>query len=150
MSGTPDTVKLFLNAIQSGLVVSGNNHISAGRVMTSGDTMSSLKVSGMNNFIGLRLSRDTTNPMTGNTYTEVCDIVTAEILYRDFSVNSSGVTDSGSSVAVVSQLVSDYKLTVSGFAWSGVAPPRLFAETHPYAMSQVAKADVSYRVRYLL
>lgn len=145
----PDSVRIFLNAIQSGLVVSGNSYITASRVVVSGDAISSFTVSGNTDYIGLRLQRDTTNPLTGG-YTEVADIVTADILHHDVTANASGITDAGSSVAIVSRLVSDYKATVSGYAWSGVAPPKLVSESRPMAQAQFSKATISYRVRYLL
>ena len=145
----PDSVRIFLNAIQSGLVVSGNAYITASRIVTSGDAISSFTVSGKTDYIGLRLQRDTTNPLTGG-YTEVADIVTADILHHEYTPNATGVTDANSSIAVVSRLVSDYKATVSGYAWSGVAPPKLVSESHPMSQAQFSKAQLSYRVRYLL
>ncbi len=150
MSGTPDSIRIFLNAIQSGVVVSGNNYITVSRVVNSGDAISSLRVSGARDYIGLRLQRDATVPMTGTYFTQVADTVTADIYHHDFTSNASGVTDSGASVAIVERMVNDYKLTVSGYSWSGVAPPKLIAESHPMAQAQFARAEVSYRLRYLL
>lgn len=139
-------------------MVSGNSYITAARVVNSGDALSSFRVSGPTDFIGLRLSRSMGVPYTNSFYTEVADTVTCEVYHHDVTATSSGVTDSGSSIAIVEQRIGDLKLTVSGYAWgsdlsgnhTGIPTPRFLSETHPLALATFARGELQYRVRYLL
>ena len=154
---TVDSVGVFLGAVQSGLVVSGNAYITLTRVMNSGDALSSFRVSGPNDFIGIRLQPGRGEPLTGSYFTQIAESVVV-IYHHDTTFATSGVSQSGASVAAVQRLTNDFKLTVSGATWAttssgvytGMAPPKLVMETHPLAVAQFAHATLQYRVRYLL
>ncbi len=147
---TPDSVGIFLNVLQSGVVVSGNSYITVARSMTSGDALSSFRVSGPTDLIAIRLTRNVTMPLLGGRFNKVEDYVDAEIYHHDVTANAAGIISSSGSVAIVQRLVNDFKVSVSGGTWSGVPPPQLVQEVHPYAQMQFSKARLSYRVQYLL
>ena len=146
-----DSVGVFLNVVQSGLVVSGNGYMTCTRVVNSGDALTSFRVSGPNDFIGLRLSPGRGNPLTGG-FTEVVDTVITEIYHHDTSFATSGVAQSGASVAAVQRMVNDFKTTVNSGTWTGfgMSPPKLVSETHPLAQAMFSRATLTYRTHYLL
>jgi len=148
---TVDSVGVFLNAIQSGLVVSGNSFITVARVVNSGDALSSFRVSGPTDFIGIRLSPGRGAALTGRYFTEMQDNVVIDVYHHDVTATVSGPAYPGT-VAVVQQRINDLKLTVSGATWAGtgVPPPKLVSESHPLAQAQFARGELTYRVRYLL
>lgn len=146
----PDSVGIFLSAIQSGVVVSGNSSITVARSMTSGDALASFRIGGKQDMLAVRLTKNEPIPFTGSFYTKVADMVNIDVYHHDTAAGTSGLSSSSGSVAIVQRLVNDLKVTVSGFAWSGVPPPKLAGEGHPYAQAQFAHATVTYRVRYLL
>ena len=145
-----DSVGVFLNVVQSGLVVSGNGYMTCTRVVNSGDALTSFRVSGPNDFIGLRLSPGRTNVLTGG-YTEVADVIVCDIYHHDTSFATSGVVQSGASVAAVQRMTNDMKTTVASGVWTGygISPPKLIGETHPLAQSMFSRATLTYRTRYL-
>jgi len=149
---TVDSVGVFLGAIQSGLVVSGNGFITVTRVVNSGDALSSFRVSGPTDFIGIRLQPGRGTPLTGAYYTQVSETVVVDLYHHDTTSATSGVAQSGASVAAVQRLTNDFKLTVSGATWAGngIPPPKLVFESHPLAMAQFGHATLNYRVQYLL
>jgi len=149
---TVDSVGVFLGALQSGLVVSGNQFITVTRVVNSGDALTSFRVSGPNDFIGLRLAPGRGTPLTNSYFTQMDETVIAEIYHHDYVSATSGVNQSGASIAAVTRMVNDFKLTVSGATWAGngMPPPKLLVETHPLALAQASRATLEYRVRYLL
>jgi hypothetical protein len=149
-TSTPDAVGIMLNIVQSGVVVSGNSFITVARSMTSGDALSSFRVSGPTDLIAIRLTRNITMPLLGGRFNKVEDYVDAEIWHHDVTANASGVISSSGSVAIVQKMVNDFKVTISGGTWSGVPPPQLVSEVHPYAQQQFAKGRLTYRVQYLL
>lgn len=151
-----DTPSIILAQIQSGLVVSGNANITVEKSITSGDVLSSFRQSGTGSYelITLRLSRSTAVPMTGGRYTDIADIIRADLYVKypfgPFGL-SGGVTASGALITL-EQRLKDFKTTILSGVWSSGSPPIpvLVNETRPQAQEKLARASLDYRMRYLL
>jgi len=132
--------------LTSGLVVSGNSYITLAKIITSGDALTSLRVSGFTDFIGLRLERNEIRPLTGGVFTEVADYVSAEIY-----IHVSGAQV----LSGLRQRINDFKITVASGAWESgntvnIALPTLVAEDWTMPHERVGRAKLTYRFRYLL
>jgi len=144
-----DGVNTLRLVLQSGIVVSGNGDISLIRVLTSGDAMTTHRISGATMLIALRQGRTETQALTNSVYTQVRDYVEAEIFVHYPSVSTSGAQ------TALRTLVNDFKITVASgsFVTSGTGnPPRpiFVGEEWPMPHGLVAKARLIYKFNYLL
>jgi hypothetical protein len=149
MPNTLDTIGKFLSVLQSGLVVSGNTYMVCERAIVSGDARTSVRVSGYTDAITLRLSKDSTKPMTGGGYTCIFDNVVAELsVHYTYNTNSSNTS---SAVTRLDQMVNDYKTTVANGTWvPGWSYPTIVNEEWPLAHEKAAKARLTYHTGYML
>lgn len=140
-----DSVAVLLTVLQSGLVVSGNADITLARSVTSGDALSNQRISGRTDFIYLYQGRTDITPLTGGGFYEAADYVVAELNVRYPTATTTNAN------TTLQTRVDDFKTTVASGAWplSGVPMPFLVAEEHPMAHANVAKAKLTYRLRYL-
>jgi len=149
LSNPVDSVNSLYTVIQSGLVVSGNTNMQVVKQVTSGDNLTSARMSGTGGFeyIALRLSRNEPMPLVGGTFTHVTDYVEANI-YIHYPYGPAFNTSSVLSNLV--QRVKDFKTTVYSGTWTNPAKPFIAQEEWPQPHEKVAKAKLVYRFRYLL
>ena len=150
MPNLVDSVNTLFTTIQSGLVVSGNSYISVAKQVTSGDALASFRISGMTDFIGLRLQRNETKGLTGGVFTEVADYVVADISIHGTYAKASGQTET-QTLSGLRQRVDDFKITVASGTWSGTNPARpiLVSESWSLPHEKAGKAELVWRFRYL-
>ena len=141
MPDTADSVDILYGLFRSGLVVSGNSYITVAKAATSGDALSSFRVSGFTTFIGIIGGRTEVEPLIGGTFTAMADYVDVEIFHRESGIAVSGLR----------MRVNDAKITVASGAFpiSGVARPVQTAESQPLQHEHIAKAKLTYRFRRL-
>ena len=147
-----DSPSIMLAQIQSGLVVSGipTAQITVAKSIMSGDVLSSFRTSGTGGYqlITLRLARNQTEPLLGGRFTQVADIVRADMYVKyNFgpNYNASGA------LATLEVMVRDFKTSVLSGVWSSGSPPMpyLVSETRPQAQEKLARASLDYKLRYV-
>ena len=133
-----------------------NPFITLAKQITSGDALSSFRISGNPTLIALRLERTEAQGLTGGQFTEMTPYVRVEIFNHIPFSAVSGLSAASGAVATLIDLVRDFKITIASGTWANsgstqnVAPPVFMGEEWPMPTQQQAKAALLYRTKYLM
>ncbi len=148
-----DPVAATFTILSSGLVVSGSTQLIIMEQITSGDTFSSIKVSGFNESIQIyRGKPSSVVPVTGQThYGAFSEYVSTDIYVRGMSYDSSG--GNNQAFQRCTQRVQDLITTTQSGVWNSgfnLPMPKLVSVQWPMPSELNAVAKMVWRHHYLL
>ena len=147
MPNTINVVNVLFNVLKSGVVASGNDIMTVGEELTSGDALLSFRVSGKTEGVFVREGSTQTNPLTGvGHFNEIAAGVVVDVFVHKSYQNQSGV----GALDPVKRISDDIKITVYSGSFSNPARPHFVSESAPMQHEKYTAFNQEWRFRYLL
>jgi hypothetical protein len=148
-----DPISATFTIVQSGLVVSGNTAIVVMEQITSGDTFSSIKVSGLSQSIQIYRGKPSSlMPTLGAGHIGAAtDFVSIDVFVRNASYDTSGGNNQAFGIA--NRLYKDVINTMVSGVWTSgfnLATPKLVSYQQPMPSELNTVGKTVWRFHYLL